>query len=131
MYNLAEWDLRMTNLLFHLALLLTGVVFGIMGFRLISSGFISPKSTVLFQWGKSKFQMTQVVPGVAVAMIGGTIVVAGFYFIHPQESVRPSTAAERAAFLINRLESRLENKDNEELKRDLDQIIQDAEHGKK
>jgi hypothetical protein len=81
---LAEWGIG-TNLIFHIAILLTGLAFEIMGFRLVASGFRAPKSTVLFQWGQNNFQTTQVVPGVAIALIGGGMVIAGFYLIHPSD----------------------------------------------
>jgi hypothetical protein len=80
---LAEWGDGTTNLIFYSAILLTGLAFEIMGFRLVASGFRAPTSTVLFQWGEKKFQITQVVPGVAIAFIGGCLVIAGFYLIHP------------------------------------------------
>jgi len=60
---LAEWGDGTTNLIFHIAILLTGLAFEITGFRLVASGFRTPKSTVLFQWGEHKLQMTQVGPG--------------------------------------------------------------------
>jgi hypothetical protein len=82
---LAEWGDGTTNLIFYVAILLTGLAFEIMGFRLIASGFRAPKSTVLFQWGQNNFQTTQVVPGVAIALIGGCLVIAGFYLIHPSD----------------------------------------------
>jgi hypothetical protein len=81
----AEWGVG-TNLIFHIAILLTGLAFEIMGFRLVASGFRPPKNTVLFQWGQKKFEMTQVVPGVAIACIGGGMVIAGFYLIHSNVS---------------------------------------------
>jgi hypothetical protein len=83
---LAEWGDGTTNLIFQIAILLTGLAFEIMGFRLVASGFRAPKSTVLFQWGQNNFQTTQVVPGVAIALIGGGMVIAGFYLIHPNAS---------------------------------------------
>jgi hypothetical protein len=86
---LAEWGIG-TNLIFHSAILLTGLAFEIMGFRLVASGFRPPKNTVLFQWGEKKFQMTQVVPGVAIAFIGGGLVIAGFYLIHSDENASAS-----------------------------------------
>jgi hypothetical protein len=82
---LAEWGDGTTNLIFHIAILLTGLAFEIMGFRLVASGFRAPRSTVLFQWREKKFQMTQAVPGIAIAFIGGGMVIAGFYLIHPHE----------------------------------------------
>src|SRR5580698_7403915 len=88
---LAEWGDGTTDPIFHIAILLTGLVFAIMGFRLVASGFRAPKSTVLFQWGENKFRLTQVVPGVAIALIGGGMAIAGFNLIHPHENVSDSS----------------------------------------
>ena len=87
---LAEWGDGTTNLIFHIAILLTGLAFAIMGFRLVASGFRAPRSTVLFQWAGNKFRLTQVVPGVAIALIGGGTVIAGFYLIHPHKNASDS-----------------------------------------
>jgi hypothetical protein len=83
---LAEWGDGMTNLIFDIAILLTGLAFEIMGFRLVASGFRAPRSTVHFQWGENKFRLTQVVPGIAIAFIGGGVVIAGIYLVHPHEN---------------------------------------------
>ena len=80
---LAEWGDGTTNLVLHVAILLTGLAFEIMGFRLVASAFRAPQSTVFFQWGENTFRMTQVVPGVAIALIGGGLVIAGFHLIQP------------------------------------------------
>jgi putative Mn2+ efflux pump MntP len=95
MSTLAELDLGTTNLIFHVALLLTGLLFGFMGFRLIASGFRSPKSTVVFKMGKWQFEMTQIAPGIAMALIGAAIVIAGFYFIHPTATITPDSKSQR------------------------------------
>jgi hypothetical protein len=87
---LAEWGDGTTNLIFYSAILLTGLAFEIMGFRLVASGFRAPTSTVLFQWGEKKIRITQVVPGVAIACFGGCLVIAGFYLIHSDENASAS-----------------------------------------
>jgi hypothetical protein len=87
---LAEWGDGTTKLVFHIAILMTGLAFEIMGFRLVASGFRAPQSTVLFQWGENEFRMTQVVPGIAIALIGGGLVIAGFDLIQPRENASDS-----------------------------------------
>ena len=88
---LAEWGDGTTSLIFYIAILLTGLAFEIMGFRLVAIGFRAPKSTVLFHWGEKKFQMTQVVPGVAIAFIGACLVIGGFYLIHSDVNASASS----------------------------------------
>jgi len=79
--------LRVTHLAFQGLLLLSGLVFAFMGYRLIVNGFSSPKSTVALKWGEKSLHMTQLTPGAFLAFLGAAIIVAGFVTIHPQRTV--------------------------------------------
>src|ERR1700722_16649747 len=71
-------------LILQLSVTLTGLAFAVMGYNLIASGFLSPKSAVLISWGDKSLSVTQLTPGGFLAFLGAAIIIAALIFVRPR-----------------------------------------------